>query len=587
MASTNRTALFSRKQPGGVYTVADVVDHPGNIWFVDSSNSDAADSASAGRNPDIPFATLAYAFSSDVLTAGDTVYVMPGHTEAPTTAITLDIAGINVIGLGTGTTRPQITGGATSIDNVTITAADIVFDNFYFNEATVSAATANINIAAANVTVRNCHMDMGANDRIGITITAAGEKPVIEHNVFRVTADGPDAGIDVEGVIDHLNVQYNTFIGSDGTHPFDVGCIDLSSQALTSPVIMHNVFDGNDDAGPLAAIYGESSCVGDCFSNNFYAGGCVSDDTVSSVTATIGAGAITSASFATGAITAAAIASDAIAAAELADDAIDAATFATDALQAFQDECEDALEGENLDHLVKTALPTDMATDVHADSVIGEMCGASDMSTFDRATDSLEAIGTAAVAIAAKVDDTWDAIRNGTGGAEPATNRSVMDYLGVTPAFFVPGLGYKVSKTESIADDSTTDDLFDVTGQVLITNWTMEVATDAVGADLNDYKLRIKTDNIDLCAASDIHGDVVGQIYMLNSDAGDGVLGSDSGKGTCDTNGKGLANRVVGLAGGSCTLQSLHTDPGASTATLKHVLWYLPLEASAAVAAAS
>jgi len=38
----NRTALFSRNQPGGVFTINDLVNHPGNIWFVDSGDANAS-----------------------------------------------------------------------------------------------------------------------------------------------------------------------------------------------------------------------------------------------------------------------------------------------------------------------------------------------------------------------------------------------------------------------------------------------------------------------------------------------------------------------------------------------------------------
>lgn len=36
-----RDALFSTKQPGGQINIVDVVEHPGNIWFVDSGAAGA------------------------------------------------------------------------------------------------------------------------------------------------------------------------------------------------------------------------------------------------------------------------------------------------------------------------------------------------------------------------------------------------------------------------------------------------------------------------------------------------------------------------------------------------------------------
>lgn len=155
------------------------------------------------------------------------------------------------------------------------------------------------------------------------------------------------------------------------------------------------------------------------------------------------------------------------------------------------------------------------------------------------------------------------------------------------PGTFVPGLGFKVTKTENV-NTATGVDLFTVTGKVLVTIWTLEV-TNALHTTVTDYKLRIKTDNVDLCAAGDISSAAVGYMTQLNSDAGDTILAGTSyavsAVKTSDTNAKSLANRIIGLAGGTCTLQSNRTA-GASGDEIKHVLFYLPLEASATVVAA-
>lgn len=57
-----------------------------------------------------------------------------------------------------------------------------------------------------------------------------------------------------------------------------------------------------------------------------------------------------------------------------------------------QSEVQDALEANNLDHLVKIAVDTDFATTVHLNSVIGHLADNGSSATFDRTTDSLEAL---------------------------------------------------------------------------------------------------------------------------------------------------------------------------------------------------
>src|SRR3990167_10459875 len=95
----SREGLFSRNQPGGVFTIFDLESHPANIWFVDSAHAAAVDAVGAGRNPDRPFATLAYAFSSDLVGNGDVVYLAPTHAEsiAAAAGIAMDIDGVNVV----------------------------------------------------------------------------------------------------------------------------------------------------------------------------------------------------------------------------------------------------------------------------------------------------------------------------------------------------------------------------------------------------------------------------------------------------------------------------------------------------------
>jgi hypothetical protein len=57
-----------------------------------------------------------------------------------------------------------------------------------------------------------------------------------------------------------------------------------------------------------------------------------------------------------------------------------------------QSEVQDAIEANNLDHLVKSAVDTDWATTVHLNSVIGHIADNGTSATFDRTTDSLEAL---------------------------------------------------------------------------------------------------------------------------------------------------------------------------------------------------
>jgi hypothetical protein len=155
-----------------------------------------------------------------------------------------------------------------------------------------------------------------------------------------------------------------------------------------------------------------------------------------------------------------------------------------------------------------------------------------------------------------------------------------------TPAY-IPGIGFKVTKVEAV-DAVTGADLFTVTGKVYISMWLGEV-TNALHTTVTDYKLRIKTDNVDLCAATNLSSAAVGYMWSLSGDAGLTLLTGSSNAVSvvkaADNNAIGMADRFIGLAGGTCILQSLRTA-GAAADSMTHSLWYMPLEAGASVVAA-
>lgn len=123
-----RTPLFNRVQPGGVYTVSDVIEHPGDIWWVNSATG--VDGAGYGQNPDSPFATLDYAIGKCTASKGDVIYLAPGHAENVGTAgaITCDVAGITIIGLGWGANRPTFSFSGTA-GTWLVTAANVTIKN--------------------------------------------------------------------------------------------------------------------------------------------------------------------------------------------------------------------------------------------------------------------------------------------------------------------------------------------------------------------------------------------------------------------------------------------------------------------------
>lgn len=258
-----KTALFSRKQAGGVFTVVNEEITTGEIFFVDSNTG--TDSSGYGRNPDAPFATIDYAIGQCTASKGDVIYVMPFHAETKATApITCDVKGVSIIGLGHGVTRPIIT-CSTAMDTVDVTANNVTIRNIEFAAPGIDAVTADINISGDYCTVQNCvfHGSTAALNKVAfITITATAADALIDNCRFHnLTVEMP-GGIVFEGACDRVEVRGCYFTDAIG---FTGGCVNDGATA-TNLYIHHNIFC-NKKADTVVAEFGNNStgvCAYNC-----------------------------------------------------------------------------------------------------------------------------------------------------------------------------------------------------------------------------------------------------------------------------------------------------------------------------------
>jgi len=112
---------------------------PGQVFFVNGS-SVLAFGAVAGVNQSgkgtytRPFATIDFAVGECTASRGDIICVMPGHTEtlSTATALAMDVAGVAVVGLGSGTLRPNLTLDTVTTATIAVSAANVTFKNVIF-----------------------------------------------------------------------------------------------------------------------------------------------------------------------------------------------------------------------------------------------------------------------------------------------------------------------------------------------------------------------------------------------------------------------------------------------------------------------
>lgn len=119
-------------------------------WYSDFANIFPVDEDGVVR----VYSTIIDALSNCVASRGDVILVLPGYTETLTAALAVSKAGVSIIGLGNGSLKPQITVNA-AVDGLNITGANVLAENIHFAAPETDDATAMVNVAAANVTLRN------------------------------------------------------------------------------------------------------------------------------------------------------------------------------------------------------------------------------------------------------------------------------------------------------------------------------------------------------------------------------------------------------------------------------------------------
>lgn len=268
-----RSPLFVRKQSGGMFSIEPQSMTTGDHWFVDSTTG--TDGAGYGQNPDAPCATLDYAIGLATADKGDTIWVMPNHSESSSTTnaelFDVDKAAISVIGLGVGDKRPTFTLEEAGV-TVVLGAAGCRLSNLRFiGNITDLVACLEIEAAADGCIVDHCYFADSATNLdmlVAVAVAADADRLLFEHNVMNITTGGEAThAINFAGGCDGLIMRHNTLVGD---WKDAAGAIDLATAASVN-ILIHDNFIVNEDgsAGLISDIH--ASTTGGMF-RNFAAG---------------------------------------------------------------------------------------------------------------------------------------------------------------------------------------------------------------------------------------------------------------------------------------------------------------------------
>lgn len=202
------------------------------------------------------FQTIKLALAQCRANAGDIILVAPNHTESITSAtdLAVNVAGVRIIGLGTGTDRGTLTLTTAITANIPITVANVVISNLIIDMSGFASITAGITVSAAGVTfLNNTFITATTNSVVlGISATAAASNLIILGNTFQgVAAATTTTAIQLVGCNDFL-VRGNIFISGYGSA---VGAISNITTACLRGVVDQNYINNQTASSTVAMSF--------------------------------------------------------------------------------------------------------------------------------------------------------------------------------------------------------------------------------------------------------------------------------------------------------------------------------------------
>lgn len=256
--------IYTHKLPGGGFVVVDKSYMPGTMYYVDSTHGDASDTPGFGKTTDEPLATIDYAVGQCTADTGDIILVMPGHVESLGAAETIDfdVAGITVIGMGTGGDRPRVDYDAVDAE-VDVGADNIHIENLTFRPSIADTAIGiDIEAGVTGTVIENCetlHGETAATDEflIHVDIKAGCHGTKIQNCIFR-SDDGttPAVGVKLTGASHRCEIRNNIFMG-----PFSTAAINGITTLSEDILIVDNVMKVKDGEPGIELLTGTTGMI--------------------------------------------------------------------------------------------------------------------------------------------------------------------------------------------------------------------------------------------------------------------------------------------------------------------------------------
>jgi hypothetical protein len=254
-----------------------VQTHPGKVFWVSNATTVLPNQKGGSDGNDgsfnAPFSTLTGALGACTTGRGDVIFIKPGHAEnvASAGAISLNKAGVAIIGLGVGSYRPTFTYTTGNTSYINLAAANVSLQNILFVGGFLNVAKA-INVSNAQVardfTVENCEfrdssaiLNFVKIISVGTTANIASGLTFVNNKVFG-KATTPAAGttaIVVASDTERVLIEGNTVIHDvkleDTPALFEGGALNHTGLTIAN----NKVYRANTTCSGTGHLIGSSS----------------------------------------------------------------------------------------------------------------------------------------------------------------------------------------------------------------------------------------------------------------------------------------------------------------------------------------
>lgn len=219
---------------------------------------------------DAPFGTLAYALTQCVAHRGDYIYIKPGHAEsiASATALGLSVAGVTIIGLGTGSKRPTFTFTTANTATIAVSADNITVRGILFVGNFLSIASTFTVAAAADFWIDGCEFrdtdaTHGFLSIVTTTVSVNSDGLRYTNNKRKsdaTTNPGPD--LVIANTMSRLTVNYNKSIHTVASNNV-AALIEHGALVMTDAEVIGNlIYSVNTDTATGAILVKTTATTG-------------------------------------------------------------------------------------------------------------------------------------------------------------------------------------------------------------------------------------------------------------------------------------------------------------------------------------